>query len=227
MGRCYEFGVSITAGCEHAMVVGPEGGYCQCPSCGKQCPGQFKACAQVVAIPNYVPPGAPTGAQAATLTRRDALAVPQSRNLAVDAPAPTVAAPELAAAPTPAPQPVYVEPSGRASSQEVAELRALVEVLLDRPDGSLVAVEALRQELASRDADLVQTFERLTDAYQRLTNAVRADHAAREALAGTVDRLSQRIEALHPSTAEPAVAEVAGPRAADQPAPAWSQRPQG
>lgn len=207
------------------MVVGPEGGYCQCPSCGQKCPGQFKACAQVVAIPNYVPPGAPTGAQAAAITRRDALAVPQTRAMAVERSTPT---PVVTTPPTPAPQPVSIEPSGRASAQEVADLRAMVEVLLDRPDTSLVAIEALREEITSRDADLVQTFERLTDAYQRLTNAVRADHAAREALAGAVDRLTERFEAASSRPEEPAIVEVVSPRSEPEPERAvWGQSPQG
>lgn len=59
MGRCYEFGVSIHDGCEHAMVVAAEGGHCECQVCATSCPGRFSGCAQVVARPGYVPLLAP------------------------------------------------------------------------------------------------------------------------------------------------------------------------
>src|SRR5689334_10238395 len=65
MGRCYEFGVSIADGCEHAMAVADEGGYCHCTACGSRCDGRFRACAEVVAKPGYVPVAAPKVAPAA------------------------------------------------------------------------------------------------------------------------------------------------------------------
>lgn len=59
MGRCYEFGAAIHAGCERAMIVTAEGGACECDVCGTLCPGRFSGCAEVVAIPRRVPPSAP------------------------------------------------------------------------------------------------------------------------------------------------------------------------
>lgn len=59
MGRCYEFGVSIRPGCEHVMVVPPEGGRCECTGCGARCTGQFAACATIIATPGYRPAVAP------------------------------------------------------------------------------------------------------------------------------------------------------------------------
>ena len=59
MGRCYEFGVSIREGCEHAMVVPAEGGRCECVGCGTSCPGRFKGCGRVIAQPGYIPSTAP------------------------------------------------------------------------------------------------------------------------------------------------------------------------
>src|SRR5689334_18886917 len=65
MGRCYEFGASIADGCEHAMQVGPEGGYCRCTGCGTRCEGRFHGCAAILARPGYKPVGAPSRPQPA------------------------------------------------------------------------------------------------------------------------------------------------------------------
>lgn len=59
MGRCYEFGVVVGAGCEQPMVVTAEGGACACPDCGTVCRGRFDGCASVLARPGYSPLGAP------------------------------------------------------------------------------------------------------------------------------------------------------------------------
>src|SRR5947208_2289691 len=65
MGRCYEFGVAVVEGCEHAMVVSAEGGACQCSVCGAHCPGRFEGCEAIVAVPGRVPPLAPEWSTAA------------------------------------------------------------------------------------------------------------------------------------------------------------------
>lgn len=59
MGRCYEFGVVIHEGCEHTMVVSPEGGACLCGSCGASCTGRFRGCDAVLALPGHIPIAAP------------------------------------------------------------------------------------------------------------------------------------------------------------------------
>ena len=65
MGRCYEFGVVVREGCDHAMVVPGEGGRCECAACGASCPGRFPGCAAIVSRPGYVPVLAPAWALAA------------------------------------------------------------------------------------------------------------------------------------------------------------------
>lgn len=62
MGRCYEFGVVVGEGCEHAMVVTTEGGECQCGTCGAGCAGRFAACEAILGQPGYIPVTAPAWA---------------------------------------------------------------------------------------------------------------------------------------------------------------------
>jgi hypothetical protein len=62
MGRCYEFGVLVGEGCQHAMVVPASGGRCECEACGVACTGKFAACASILAQPGYVPATAPAWA---------------------------------------------------------------------------------------------------------------------------------------------------------------------
>jgi hypothetical protein len=62
MGHCYEFAVSITAGCGHAMTVSATGGVCECPICGARCEGRFDACESILRRPGYVPAFAPAWA---------------------------------------------------------------------------------------------------------------------------------------------------------------------
>ena len=63
MGRCYEFGVVITEGCDHTMTVPDEGGRCVCNSCGADCLGRFNGCASIISRPGYVPLLAPASAR--------------------------------------------------------------------------------------------------------------------------------------------------------------------
>jgi hypothetical protein len=64
MGHCYEFAVSITTGCGHAMSVSAAGGACECPICGTRCTGRFNACESILRRPGYVPAFAPAWAVA-------------------------------------------------------------------------------------------------------------------------------------------------------------------
>jgi len=59
MGRCYDFGVSIDASSERAMIVAPEGGQCICPSSGATCSGRFSGCTDILSQPGRVPANAP------------------------------------------------------------------------------------------------------------------------------------------------------------------------
>ena len=71
MGRCYDFGVSIDASSEMAMMVAPEGGYCQSPSTAVTCEGRFDGCAEIVAVPGRVPPSAPGWSLPTSVTPAD------------------------------------------------------------------------------------------------------------------------------------------------------------
>ena len=62
MGRCYEFGISIDADSERAILVAPQGGFCICPSTGTTCEGRFIGCAAILEQANRVPPTAPSWA---------------------------------------------------------------------------------------------------------------------------------------------------------------------
>lgn len=66
MGYCYEFALDIVSGCGHAMTVAPEGGRCECLTCGARCPGRFNGCAPVLEQPGYIPLTAPAWARERT-----------------------------------------------------------------------------------------------------------------------------------------------------------------
>lgn len=97
MGRCYEFGVSISDGCEQAMFVPAEGGRCECSGCGAPCHGQFRGCSAIISKPGYMPAIAPKWARGprpiATATRP----IPDGDTMSAQAPVP---APTAVPAPT-------------------------------------------------------------------------------------------------------------------------------
>src|SRR4051794_31198625 len=45
MGRCHEFGLQISEGCNHEMLAGEN--ECTCAECGVACGGQFAGCPDV------------------------------------------------------------------------------------------------------------------------------------------------------------------------------------
>lgn len=182
MGRCYEFGVAVQDGCEHAMVVVAEGGACACSECGAHCTGQFNACSQIVSMPGYVPVGAPrTGRDEAT-AKSSVPAAPQ--------PAPTLDPPRV---------PALREPPTPAMGAEIANVRSMLEALLDRPDRTADAVQAISHELAVRDEELADAFGRLTAAFERIGEQITADREAREQVVQAVRALADRIDSLEQS----------------------------
>ncbi|HUQ63688.1 MAG TPA: hypothetical protein VM121_08040 [Acidimicrobiales bacterium] len=68
MGRCHEFGLQISEGCDHEMLAGEN--ECTCAACGIACGGQFAGCPDVWARgqPGQVRVGFSAG-QTATLER--------------------------------------------------------------------------------------------------------------------------------------------------------------
>ncbi|HVM07315.1 MAG TPA: hypothetical protein VM345_02540 [Acidimicrobiales bacterium] len=168
MGRCYEFGVAVEEGCEHAMVVIDDGGACGCAECGARCTGRFNACASIIAQPGYVPVNAPkVGAPAAAVE-------PATRTRSV---------------PDEAPTPVRVQ-------GEIVAVRSMLEALLDRPDRTADAVQLISHELAVRDQELASAFDRLTNAFERIADQVSEDRDAREQVVAAVRELAERIAAL-------------------------------
>lgn len=178
MGRCYEFGVSIDGGCEHAMSVVAEGGACECQVCAAHCPGRFAGCAQVVARPGYVPSLAPAWA------RSGEQAPP---------PQPALEAPRRSV-----PPPVRVAPERQpdrpvgALESELAVIRELVEKLLDAGAGE-TDLAALHAGLQARDDALTEVFDRLTAAHAELTAEVRKSSASQDRLAELTARLDGRL----------------------------------
>ena len=190
MGRCYEFGPVITEGCDHAMVVSPEGGACVCGECGARCLGRFKACGPILAQPGYVPVTAPRHTAKAAAAN---VPVP----LLGDSPAP--AAPDLAM-----PAVERVAPASRpAEVPRMADIVPLFEALLDRPDRTNELVAQLRHELATRDDELGDAFDRLTEAHARIAEELAADREARERLVAAVETLSERLARIEDKTSRP------------------------
>ena len=187
MGRCYEFGVSIDATSEHAMVVAPDGGYCVCPSTGAVCHGRFAGCADIVAQPGRGPPNAPAWARpdAATPATNHATAPTMAGVGAGTAPTPSgtagpspnpwptaapptppaanpVVAPPVAPPAAPAPQPVAiptptVAPAARTGPTAVGELGELLGVMQQ-----LKSEFGGDRQPADRLADIERSIDRLT-----------------------------------------------------------------
>src|SRR5687768_4144955 len=138
MGRCYEFGAVIHEGCDHAMVVSPEGGACVCGTCGVACTGRYSGCEAILAIPGHVPLAAPRRKDASTRVALSARAAAPGTS-----PLPPPVASALLAMPDTQPQPVE-----ELDLPKLAEVVDMFEELLARPDRTLDALSQLRRELA-------------------------------------------------------------------------------
>lgn len=152
MGRCYEFGVSISDGCEQAMFVPPEGGRCVCIGCGAPCHGQFRGCSAIISKPGYVPAIAPKWARGprppATATRP----IPDGDTTSAQAQAP---------APTAVPAP------------KLEEFLPLIDAAIRREfaarDHELVeALARLGKALAQARLDLAAQQQAMTDLTRRI-----------------------------------------------------------
>lgn len=157
MGRCYEFGVLIGEGCEHAMVVPESGGRCQCATCGAACTGKFAACASIIDRPGYVPATAPTWAVA----------------VGTPGPAPAPSSPPAAG---PAPRPSSPDPAvgtvAGALVEAVAERLAEIDAELGaRIDTLSKAVDELRRQSAQEAASLQAAITNLAELVSRLDEA--------------------------------------------------------
>ncbi len=225
MGRCYEFGVEIHAGCEHAMVVTAEGGACECKVCSTVCPGRFAGCAAVVAIPGRVPPSAPAWATpgAGESDRRSQPGPPRPHRPSAEQAAGRAVrqgAPPARRAPEPSPPAVGLpapQPTGngvRATTQAPAQapvngplaevltlLTKLVEEQAAHPTAVLVeVVEGLRDEVRDRDEQLATSLEHYA-AYQRqlaenLAHVVEAVDKLAAVVADDLQRLGVATERL-------------------------------
>lgn len=164
MGRCYEFGVLVGDGCEHAMVVPAGGGRCECATCGVSCTGKFAACTAIIDQPGYVPSTAPAWAVA----------------IGAPAPAPVPDEPVLPASPAAesrAPRP----PSATAPAGDLTELIEAVAKQLSEHDVDLVTridalagqVGALQRQSASQSAALEAVVAALNELVKRLDESSR------------------------------------------------------
>lgn len=233
MGRCYEFGVEIHAGCEQAMVVTAGGGACECRQCETVCPGRFGGCAAVVAVPGRVPASAPSwavpGATESARPVRTAGRVKRSKGSHGDmVRAAGSAVPAARRAPPPAPavtSPLSPPAGGSRSNGVVAPddmvadvltlVSKLVEQQSEHPPAMLVeAVEALRDEVRDRDEQLAASLEAYA-AYQRQLAGeiarieVEVNQLATKAseltqIAAAVQRLGVSLHAIEERLARPA-----------------------
>lgn len=179
MGRCYEFGVSVEDGCEHAMSVVADGGACECTVCQAQCPGRFAGCAQVVSQPGYIPALAPAWARSG----RDAAAPVSELSPPRSGGRPAVGEPEAGDR----------RPVGDVEA-ELATIRELVEKLLERPEGD--ALHHVRGSLEERDAELTSMFDQFMAAHGQLTTEVKDTGAAQAQLAELLGRIEVRLGTL-------------------------------
>ncbi len=146
MGRCYEFGVVVGEGCEHAMVVPAGGGRCQCATCGVTCTGKFAACASIIDQPGYVPATAPAWA------------------VAVGGPRPEPAPPRPPVGPAPQPSPDLTE-LVEAVAKQIAEHDV---ELVTRIDDLAAQIAELQRQGAQQAASLQAALARLADVVERI-----------------------------------------------------------
>lgn len=151
MGRCYEFGVVVGEGCDHAMVVPAGGGRCQCATCGVACTGKFTACAAIIDQPGHVPSTAPAWA------------------VAVGGPRPEPAPPPLPAGPAPRPAPELTE-LVEAVAKQIAEHDV---ELVNRIDDLAARVAELQRQGAQQAASLQAALARLADVVERVVETPR------------------------------------------------------
>lgn len=213
MGRCYEFGVEIQAGCEQAMVVTAAGGACECRDCSTTCPGRFAGCATVVANPGRVPPSAPSWAVPGgdQSTRRDpSHSRPVTRSRAGDVPTP-VPGPPAARRPAPAmgaaPMAGPPEAGGNGSrrrpgaapadvpmAEVVALLRTLEQHQADHPADQVVeALQQIRSEAGAHQAQLADGLEAVAGQQAVLASEVTRVGAAVERLPADVGAALRRV----------------------------------
>jgi hypothetical protein len=173
MGRCYEFGVSIREGCEHAMVVPADGGRCVCVSCDTACPGRFKGCVAVISQPGYVPVTAPAWSL--------------HRDLSKD-PAVPVGAPSIDEGRTGVASASHAEPASPAGSPSFD------------PDVVVALVEDLGKQIARRDAELGALFDRFVEEFQKLRDEVARQSESVALLRHRTDDVASRLDTIVSAT---------------------------
>lgn len=179
MGRCYEFGVVITEGCDHAMVVPAEGGKCVCSGCGADCLGRFNGCASIISQPGYVPLLAPASA----LVLRPEVA--EQRPTTAGTEEQTTARPTIDVTP-PSTMPAVPDSTEFPTEAEDALLR-----MLGAPEVTLAKVERLEQQLALRDKELALAFQKFTEALHRVGELLEKREATGDAASDNVQPLLQ------------------------------------
>ena len=145
MGRCYDFGISIDASSELAMVVAPEGGYCLCPSTGTTCGGRFAGCDEIIAQAGRIPANAPKwSVPQQQLAMSEVAAAPEPPAFQPNPPQPveTVEAARVEAIPAP-PEPSLREALETADEQREPDAQAAV------LDDITASIESLRGEVAN------------------------------------------------------------------------------
>lgn len=155
MGRCYEFGVLVGKGCEHAMVVPDAGGRCECATCAVVCTGKFAACAAITDHPGYVPSTAPAWAVA---VGTPAPPTPPPSAPGTD-PGPSLAGPPVGNVPG-----ALVEAVTTQLADRDIELRARIDALAEM-------VDDLRRQSAEQAASLQAALTNVADLMNRLDEA--------------------------------------------------------
>lgn len=196
MGHCYEFGVSITAGCAHAMTVSPAGGACECPTCAAHCEGRFAGCAGVLCRPGYTPAVAPSWASSR-------VEPPEQHSDGFVAR--RVDSAELV--PAPEPEQAFVD----LLRCELESTRAELQGALDRVVNELrtemlvsvqsVALERSRHERDAQDQGLASALGQVAQTYEGLATRLEADRLERAALAQALMQLTEWLALTDPGQA--------------------------
>jgi hypothetical protein len=208
MGRCYEFGVAIGDGCEHAMVVSDGGGACGCAACGATCGGRFRSCAEVTSTPGYIPLAAPAWAHPGGT---GVMPVPESP-LQQGFPASRRPTAETAAVPV------------ASLGDDVTRIHTSLDRLAVRQERTAAEVAGIDRDLLRRDRDLAARLEGLARSIEETRLELRSLRESTADLVAAVAALSARtpeprlvvehrveVEATEPAQAlRPQLYEVGG-----------------
>ncbi len=202
MGRCYDFGVSIDASSERAMIVAPEGGHCICPSSGATCSGRFSGCTDILSQPGRVPANAPSWSLDQTPV---VVSAPQPLALATAQPAsvppvqlpvgPEIVLPEPVS-PSPATSQSTVTPAVQLPTAETQQDRANAQQNRVETGQNAEAIAALHTTIEELQAELFESRQHHNDEIASVVDLDDAISLLRQTIVSSHLNAAQNVDEL-------------------------------